>query len=676
MWPGMIPTLACPGVMTPGQFGPMSRLFAPPTKCLARTMSATGMPSVMQITSGTPAAAASMMASAAAAGGTKMSAQLAPSLATASATVFHTANPSCVVPPLPGVTPPTTWVPYSLHRAAWKAPSRPVIPCTTTRVDLSTRTGILSAPGLLGEGHGLLRAVCHVGRHRERQAGVRQHLLALLDVRPLRAQHDRQLEPELLHRADDALRQPIHAEDATEDVDEHRLHTRIRGQDAERVLDLLGRGAAADVEKVRRLATGELDDVHGGHGQTGPVHHAADVAVELYIVEAVLRRLDVERILLVDVAQLGDLLVPVEGVVVEVELRVQREHPAVLRDHQRVDLHQRAVLGEIDGEEIADERHRLLELLAGQAETEREPARLEVAEPQRRMGPLAQDLVRRPRRHLLDVHAARRGRHHHVRGAGPVERDREVELALDRGGFFHEDLADLDALRRRLRRLQHHAEDLAGRLLGGSRGVGELDAAALAAPARVHLRLHDHLAAEPLRDLTRRARSVGDIAPGHRHAELAQQRLRLVLVDLHDFFWPRNFRRRATIGSMSSATRSFSGMMPLSVMWMCSGQTSVQHLVMLHRPTPPTSLTHARRSSRVSSGCMSRPAALMKKRGPAKAFLFSSWSRMTWQTSWQRKHSMHLWNSWMRSMSSCIIRWVPSASGGLGRSGGSCRAFS
>ena len=32
--------------------------------------------------------------------------------------VFQTAKPSWVVPPLPGVTPPTTRVPYSLQRAA------------------------------------------------------------------------------------------------------------------------------------------------------------------------------------------------------------------------------------------------------------------------------------------------------------------------------------------------------------------------------------------------------------------------------------------------------------------------------------------------------------------------------------------------------------------------------
>ncbi len=80
-----------------------------------------------------------MMASAAAGGGTKISAQSAPVAFTASSTVFQTAKPSWVVPPLPGVTPPTTWVPYSLQRAAWKAPSLPVMPCTRTFVVRSTR---------------------------------------------------------------------------------------------------------------------------------------------------------------------------------------------------------------------------------------------------------------------------------------------------------------------------------------------------------------------------------------------------------------------------------------------------------------------------------------------------------------------------------------------------------
>ncbi len=97
-------------------------------------MSTTGMPSVMQTTSAMPASAASMMASAANGGGTKITEALAPVSVTASATVLNTGQPSWVVPPLPGVTPPTTLVWYAAAALAWNVPSRPVSPWTMSRV--------------------------------------------------------------------------------------------------------------------------------------------------------------------------------------------------------------------------------------------------------------------------------------------------------------------------------------------------------------------------------------------------------------------------------------------------------------------------------------------------------------------------------------------------------------
>ena len=67
----MMPILHSPGVMTPGQFGPIEpRRPCPRAQRFTRTMSSTGMPSVMQTTSGMPASAASMIASAAPGGGT------------------------------------------------------------------------------------------------------------------------------------------------------------------------------------------------------------------------------------------------------------------------------------------------------------------------------------------------------------------------------------------------------------------------------------------------------------------------------------------------------------------------------------------------------------------------------------------------------------------------------
>jgi hypothetical protein len=53
------------------------------------------------------------MPSAAKGGGTKITVKFAPVSFSASSTVLKTGHPSWVMPPLPGVTPPTTLVPYS-----------------------------------------------------------------------------------------------------------------------------------------------------------------------------------------------------------------------------------------------------------------------------------------------------------------------------------------------------------------------------------------------------------------------------------------------------------------------------------------------------------------------------------------------------------------------------------
>ena len=68
--PGMMPILHSFGVSTPGQFGPSSSDFDVASFAFTRTMSSTGMPSVMQTMSGISASIASSIAAAACGGGT------------------------------------------------------------------------------------------------------------------------------------------------------------------------------------------------------------------------------------------------------------------------------------------------------------------------------------------------------------------------------------------------------------------------------------------------------------------------------------------------------------------------------------------------------------------------------------------------------------------------------
>jgi len=108
----MMPILHSPGVMMPGQFGPISTVSGYSLSAFfTRSMSSTGMPSVIATITRMPASAASRIASAANGGGTKIIDASAPVSSTASCTVLNTGRPMCSLPPLPGVTPPTSRVP-------------------------------------------------------------------------------------------------------------------------------------------------------------------------------------------------------------------------------------------------------------------------------------------------------------------------------------------------------------------------------------------------------------------------------------------------------------------------------------------------------------------------------------------------------------------------------------
>ena len=113
--------------------------------------------------------------------------------------------------------------------------------------------------------------------------------------------------------------------------------------DLERFGHLLGRGAAADVEEVGRLAAEQLDGVHRRHREARAVHQAADVAVERDVRQVELRRFDFGRILFVEIAKRDDVRMTEQRVRVEVELGVERDHLAVAGEDQRIDFGERCV---------------------------------------------------------------------------------------------------------------------------------------------------------------------------------------------------------------------------------------------------------------------------------------------------------------------------------------------
>src|SRR5207302_10466926 len=139
-----------------------------------------------------------------------------------------------------------------------------VMPCTTTRVDLSTSTDITRNALLRGQLDDLARRV--LGAHPRGYARLLEQRAPLLLASPGHAHHDRLGDAQLVARLDDAAGHLVAPGDAAEDVDEDAAHVGVLEDHVHGVAHLLGVGAAADVEEVVGVAAHLLDQVEGVHG--------------------------------------------------------------------------------------------------------------------------------------------------------------------------------------------------------------------------------------------------------------------------------------------------------------------------------------------------------------------------------------------------------------------------
>ena len=137
-------------------------------------------------------------------------------------------------------------------------------------------------------------------------------------------------------------------------------------------------------------------------------------------------------------------------------------------------------------------------------------------------------------RHFFDVHAAGGGRDERDVALVAVQDQAQVQLARDLRAFLDEHLVYRQAFRPGLVRLEARPEHRGSGLARSLGRIDQLDAAALAAPAGVHLRFDD-----PLRAADASCRRLGlrgarrDVAGGHRNAVICEQLLGLILVQVH-----------------------------------------------------------------------------------------------------------------------------------------------
>mmetsp|Transcript_58718 Transcript_58718/g.191512 ORF Transcript_58718/g.191512 Transcript_58718/m.191512 type:complete len:458 (-) Transcript_58718:36-1409(-) len=386
--------------------------------------------------------------------------------------------------------------------------------------------------------HGLLRGLREVADGDDVQAALLDDLLALLHVGADEPDDQRLREANLLHGGHDAVGDDVAAHDAAEDVDEDRLDVRVALDDLEGGGDGVLVGGATDVQEVGRGAAAEREEVHGGHREAGAVDHASNAAGQLDVVQVEFLGLNFLGILLQEVPLFVDGLLPEFRVVVEADLSVADDDPAVGEFREGVDLDHGAVAFDEDLVEALDALCRGGGLRPGETHFLGHVQGLRRADALHDVDGQLHDGARVLLGDVLDRGAAGLAADHDGAAAAAVHQDGEILLGLDLKLLGEHD--DIARLARSTGLLGD--EGLAEHLLRELSGLVLVDdvhpalevvllEVAQAASAGQDLRLDDDLVAgEALRDLGGLGDGLGNCDLRHCDAEVLEESERLVFV--------------------------------------------------------------------------------------------------------------------------------------------------
>ncbi|KAF1856457.1 hypothetical protein Lal_00048580, partial [Lupinus albus] len=397
----------------------------------------------------------------------------------------------------------------------------------------------------------LLGSVGQAGRSDDVQTAFGQYLGAEFGVVAFQADDHRDLHADFLHCTDDAFGNHVATNDTAEDVHQYGSDVAVGQDDLEGFGHALFGRATADVEEVGRLATVQVDDVHGAHGQASAVDHAADVAFQRDVVQFPLLRMGFTSVVLGRVVHGAQLGLAVHGVAVDVDLGVQAVQVAVGLDHQRVHFQQGQVVILEQLGQVHEDVGELLDLVALQAQLEGQFTTLVGLSADQRVDGGLEDLLGSLVGYFLDVHATFGGGHEHDAAAGTVYHGAQVQFLGDIGAGLDQDLADRLAVGVGLVGHQALAEPVGGERLGVVLALDQLHAARFTAAAGMDLGLDDPLAATDFfAGFCGFFRGIHGEALGYGQAVLSEQLLTLIFVEIHACL-PSSFGQSGGLSAVS-----------------------------------------------------------------------------------------------------------------------------
>ncbi len=213
-------------------------------------------------------------------------------------------------------------------------------------------------------------------------------------------------------------RQDVASQNTAEDVDQDSFHILVFQNDLKPLLNHFFAGPPSYIEEVRRFGACQFDDVHGGHGKPGAVHHGAYVAVQTNVVDIVLLGLGIQGIFLPGIIQGLHLLLPDQPVVIKGDLAVYGKGLSFFGEDKRIDLREGAVLSHKEPAQRPHERHEFFHGVGtGQGvEGVNEVFGLEGHPADLRINEFFQHQFRRSCSHFFDLHASCLAEDHHRAG--------------------------------------------------------------------------------------------------------------------------------------------------------------------------------------------------------------------------------------------------------------------
>ncbi len=251
-----------------------------------------------------------------------------------------------------------------------------------------------------------------------------------------------------------------------------------------------------------------------------------DFAVQLDVVEVLRLGLGLERVSSVLVFKVSVLGVAEVGVLVEGDLAVEGNDVAGAGQDQRVDLHEGGVFLLEDVPELQDYAGDLAAQFLGEACGGDDFVGLGLVDADGRVDRDLGQGFGALNGELLDFHAAFNRAHGQVVAVGPVQQDGEVVFLGDVSTLGDHHAVDGVAL-------DVHPEDVGGVFKRLVSGLGDLDAAGLAAASGLNLCLYDSYAADFLGSCLCFFRGVRHDASKHGYTVRLEHIARLVFKQVH-----------------------------------------------------------------------------------------------------------------------------------------------